>query len=72
MRTKKTVFESKFDPNITILQFDENNYIIQTNFISNNKRILQFVMKNLLSNTIFKYASSVNNEELAHSIFENI
>ena len=64
-----TVIEFKFDPNLTKLSFDENNNIIQTNIISNGKRILQLVMKYLLTNNIFKYACKVNNGELEYNKF---
>ena len=59
-----TVIEFKFDPNLTKLSLDENNNIVQTNIISNDKRILQLVMKYLLTNNIFKYANKVNTGEL--------
>ena len=42
-----TVFELKFDPNITTLSLDANGKFDQTNIISNDKRILQLVMKYL-------------------------
>ena len=64
---KDTVIEFKFDPNVTNLLLDENGDIIQTNIISNDKRILQLVMKYLLSINIFKYANKVDNGELAYS-----
>ena len=64
-----TVIEFKFDPKITKLSLDENNNIIQTNIISNDKRILQLVMKYLLTNNIFKYADKVNNGELDYDKF---
>ena len=64
-----TVIEFKFDPNLTKLSLDENNNIIQTNIISNDKRILQLVMKYLLTNNIFKYANKVNTGELDYDKF---
>ena len=62
-----TVIEFKFDRNLTKLSLDENNNIIQTNIRSNDKRILQLVMKYLLTNNIFKYADKVNNGELEYN-----
>ena len=64
-----TVIEFKFDPNLTKLSLDENNNITQTNIISNDKRILQLVMKYLLSKNIFKYANKVNTGELDYDKF---
>ena len=64
-----TVIEIKFDPNLTKLSLDENNNIIQTNIISNDKGILQLVMKYLLTNNIFKYANKVNTGELDYNKF---
>ena len=64
-----TVIEFKFDPNLTKLSLDENNNIIQTNIISNDMKILQLVMKYLLTNNIFKYADKVNNGELEYDKF---
>ena len=66
---KDTVIEFRFDPNVTNLSLDENGNIIQTNNISNDKGILQLVMKYRLSN-IFKYAKKVNNGELVYSDFQ--
>ena len=65
-----TVIEFKFNPNLTKLSLDENNNIIQTNIISNDKRILQLVMKYLQSNNIFKYADKVNKGELEYANFQ--
>ena len=64
-----TVIEFKFDPNLTKLSLDENNNIVQTNIISNDKKILQLVMKYLLTNNIFKYANKVNTGELDYDKF---
>ena len=63
------MIEFKFNPNLTKLSLDENNNIIQTNIISNDKRILQLLMKYLLTNNIFKYADKVNNGELEYDKF---
>ena len=49
-----TIFELKFDPIITSLQLEENKNITQTIIIWNDKRTLQLVMKNLLSNNMFE------------------
>ena len=64
-----TVVEFKFNPNLTKLSLDENNNIVQTNILSNDKRILQLVMKYLLTNNIFKYANKVNTGELDYDKF---
>ena len=59
-----TVIEFRFDPNVTNLSFDANGNIVQTNIISNHKRILQLVMKYILSNNINKYAKKLLMENL--------
>ena len=64
-----TVVEFNFDPSLTKLSLDENNNIIRTNIISNDKKILQLVMKYLLTNNIFKYANKVNTGELDYDKF---
>ena len=59
------VFEVKFDSHTTVLSLDENgNFIIENNITNNDKRILQLVMKCLLSNNIIKYANKVNIGEI--------
>ena len=53
-----------------VLFLDENNNVIENNITNNNnKRLLQLVMKYLLSNNIFEYANKVDTGELAYSDF---